>query len=325
MTAERFSRIDRQLLLILKILLNERSVTRTAKILDQSPPAISLALRRLREMLGDPLLVRSGSRMVLTLRGERLLQPVTEALDRIDRIFLAEETFDPATAKMMLHLAAPSSLATFILPRLIERVRAEAPHISVVVRTIDPEYDYTEVLEAGKLDLILGDWPHPPDTLRMSPLLENEICCLLRADHFAANPDGIDLEVYLQLNHLSPALVSSTYLGPIGARLAELGLRRRVAMTIPEFNLAPFLLLRSDLVLTTARCFCEFWASVLPLLVVPAPAIFKPMRFYLLWHERSHNSAHVRWLRTLLREIALDLGSGSTSRHRMMGADYQNR
>ena len=325
MAAERLSRIDRQLLVVLKTVLIEKSTTRTAKILNQSPPAISLALRRLREMLGDPLLVRSGSRMVLTLRGERLIQPVTEALEKIDRIFLAEEAFDPGTARITLQIAAPSSLATFILPPLIERVRAEAPHVSVVVRTIDPDYDYASALETGKVELILGDWPHPPESLRTSALLESEICCLLRADHFAARPEGIDLETYLELDHVSPALISPTYLGPIGATLAKLGLRRRVAMTVPEFNLAPFLLPRSDLVLTTARCFCEFWAAVLPLVVVPAPAIFEPIRFYLLWHERAHNSAHGRWLRTLLQEVARDFVSRSPWTNHMLRADYQFR
>lgn len=304
MARENLDRVDRYLLVTLKTLLAERSISRTAEILQQSPPAISLALRKLRELLKDPLLVRSGSKMVLTERGERLLQPVIEALDGMDRVFLEDGPFDPSTAALTLNIASANSLAALFLPPLIERVRREAPNVNLVIRTIDPQLDYEKALGDGTLDLVIGDWPHPPQALRILPLLENEICCMMRADHPEARPEGISLQNYLRLDHLSPTSTSATYLGPIGARLAELGLKRRIAVAVPEFNMVPFLLLRSDLVFTSARCFCEFWAGVAPLAIVPAPDIFQPIRFYLLWHDRAHTSKHGQWLRSILQSLA---------------------
>jgi DNA-binding transcriptional LysR family regulator len=325
MTRDRLTHIDRYLLVTLRTLLAEKSISKTAQILDQSPPAISLALRKLRELLRDPLLVRNGSTMVLTERGEHLLQPVIEALDSIDRIFLKEGSFDPSTAALTLHIASSNSLAAFFLPPLIEQVRREAPLINLVVRTIDPEFDYQKALGDGALDLVIGDWPQPPESLRISPLLENEICCMMRLDHPQADPAGIGLETYLQLNHLSPTSTSATYLGPIGGKLAQLGLKRRIVMAVPEFNLIPFLLLHSDLVFTTARCFCDFWATVVPLAVVPAPDIFEPMRFYLLWHDRAHTSPHGQWLRSLLQAVARDLVLSGPQAGRLTARGYAIR
>jgi len=158
---------------------------------------------------------------------------------------------------------------------------------------------------------VIGDWPRPPETLRILPLLEDQICCLMRAGHPLAVEERVSLQTYLQASHLSPTPTSATYLGPIGGRLAQLGLKRRVTVAVPEFNLIPILLLRSDLIFTTARCFCDFWAKVLPLAVVPAPDVFEPMRFYLLWHDRAHASAHGQWLRSLLHSLARELLAGA--------------
>lgn len=325
MTREKLARVDRHLLVTLKTLLTEKSVSRTALILDQTPPAVSLALRRLRELLNDPLLVRSGSKMVLTERGERLVKPVTEALEGLDRVFLKDGPFDPATAVLTLNIASASSLATLFLSPLIERLRTEAPHVSLVVRTIEPEFDYEKALADGTLDLVIGDWPQPPETLRILPLLEDRICCMMRMQHPLARETGMSLQTYLQLSHLSPTPTSASYLGPIGGRLAQLGLRRRITVAVPEFNQIPFLLLRSDLVFTTARCFCDFWANVLPLAVVPAPDVFEPMRFYLLWHDRAHASAHGQWLRSLMHSLAKDLALTDSEAGNFFSRYYQIR
>ncbi len=313
MRRDKLARVDRHLLVTLKTLLIEKSISRTALILDQTPPAVSLALRRLRELLNDPLLVRNGSKMVLTERGERLVKPVSDALEGMDKVFFKEGPFDPAKAVLTLNIASASSLATLFLSPLIERLRREAPHVSLVVRTIDHEFDYEKALADGTLDLVIGDWPRPPETLRILPLLEDQICCLMRAGHPLAAEERVSLQTYLQESHLSPTPTSATYLGPIGGRLAQLGLKRRVTVAVPEFNLIPILLLRSDLIFTTARCFCDFWAKVLPLAVVPAPDVFEPMRFYLLWHDRAHASAHGQWLRSLLHSLARELLAGANA------------
>lgn len=245
--------------------------------------------------------------MVLTERGERLVKPVCDVLDGLNKVFIKEGPFDPAKAVLTLNIASTTSLATLFLAPLIEQLHLKGPNISLLVRTVDPGFDYERALADGALDLVVGDWPQPPEALRIQPLLEDQICCLMRADHPLASLTQIPLQTYLQLSHLSPTPTSATYLGPIGGRLAQLGLKRRITVAVPEFNQIPFLLLRSDLVFTTARCFCEFWAKQLPLTIVSAPDIFEPIRFYLLWHDRAHASAHGQWLRSLLRSIAKDL------------------
>lgn len=302
----RMSGFDERLLQVLQMLLIERSVSRTAAILGQSVPAISLALRRIRKVVGDPVLVRSGSRLVPTERGLELLDPVSKALESLERIVGEESRFFPASAEREIRIATANCLAAFLLPRLVQRVRAEAPGIRLLVRSIEPEYNYAKALEQGELDVVIGDWPMPPASLRIAPLLEDDIVCMVRADHPMAQRTGLTMDEYLQLDHLSPTSTSTIHLGPIGGRLAQLGLERRIMMYVPEFNLVPYVLLRSDLVFTTGRRFAEHWASFFPIRVLPAPPELTPMSFYLLWHDRSHRAACNIWLRGLLREVAQD-------------------
>jgi hypothetical protein len=96
-------------------------------------------------------------------------------------------------------------------------------------------------------------------------------------------------------------------MGPVDGELAKVGYRRVIAATIPEFNLAPYVLLTTDLVFTTGRVFAEYYAKLLPLTIVQAPVEFPPMRFYQLWHERNHASASNRWLRTQVADAVKDL------------------
>jgi DNA-binding transcriptional LysR family regulator len=295
--------MDVRLLRVLHTLLNECSVSRTAELLGQSPPAVSLALRRLRQTIGDPILVRSGARLVPTERGLALRAPVARALESLDQIVNDEASFEPARAEREINVASATSLAAFVLPPFIERVRADAPNVSLVVRTIEPEYDYVRALEEGELDMVIGDWPSPPEHLRRAPLLQDEIACMMRTDHPYAAGDPMSLEDYLKLDHLAPTPSSRTYLGPVGAPLAQLGVKRRIVMTVPEYNLVPYVLLRTDLVFTTARLFAEHWSSFFPIRVVRAPTVLPPLGFYLLCHERSHHAGHSRWARALLREI----------------------
>ncbi|MBE2274782.1 MAG: LysR family transcriptional regulator [Rhodobacteraceae bacterium] len=304
MEQDKLANVNRRLLLTLKTLLDEKSITRTARVLGQSPPAISLALRHLRELLGDQLLIRDGARMVLTERAQGLIKPTSEAIASLDQIFAKNAPFDPKCISVTFNIASTTSMTTILLAPFAARMAEEAPNANLLIRSIEPEFDYESALANGDLDLVISDWPYPPPGMRMLPLVEDQLACLMRADHPLAVRDRISLETYLEQNHISPIPTSLHYLGPIGGRLAETGHRRRIAVSVPEFNLIPFILLQTELIFTSARSFCEHWARILPLSIVDAPDIFAPARFYILWHDRSHASPQNRWLRARLHTVA---------------------
>ena len=305
--------LDSRLLGLLDVLLAERSVSRTAARLGQSPPAVSVALRRLRRLLGDPILVRSGSKLVPTERAQSLAGPVRRALESIEEIVSPDELFDPRADDRQVRVALADCMGPLLLPQLLLRLRAAAPGVRLVTRAVEPEFDYAHALEEGELDIAIGCWERPPRITRVATLIEDEIVCLVRRDHPLTRgllPDGrVPLPLFAELDHLVRSLNQITCPGLIADCLAEHGVERRIGATVPEFSLAPSLLLGSDLVFSTGRLFAEHWARLLPLTILKAPAEIRPMRTCLLWHDRTHRSRAGRWLRELVHEAAIDLRS----------------
>lgn len=284
-------------------LLTERSVTRAAIRLNQSQPAISAVLRRLRELFGDELLVRSGQAMVPTARGLEVLEAARTALVEIDRLFVATEAFDPATTQQAFRVGCPDYLATVFLANAVHLLRAQAPGAQLLVHPLGPAFDFEQALARGELDIVIGNWPEPPPNLHMASLLVDDIVCLLWAEHpLASRPMSVD--EYLQAPHVVPLPFSSTHRGVIDRHLASLRMSRQARVTVPFFSMAPHMLPSTDLIFTISRHFAVSYARLLPLAVVPCPIDFPPMHFYQIWHPRNHHAASHRWLRALLKTVA---------------------
>jgi len=188
------------LLLALDALLGERSVTAAARRVRVTPSAMSHSLAELRELLGDPLLVRTGRAMVLTPRAEALVGPLHTLLVDAERILRGGTSFDPATAKRQFAIAAPDFLATMLLPPLLETAAREAPGISFeVVPSVRRGNAW--LLESGDLDLALGAIVDEAPGIRRMDLCTEGFACAARKGHPVI--DGkVDLEVYVRTPHL---------------------------------------------------------------------------------------------------------------------------
>lgn len=298
--------LDTYLLKVFCLLVAERSVSRVALKLNQSQPAVSVALKRLRAILGDPLLVRDKGGMVPTERALRLLSHAKEALAQIDSMTAHTDVFDPRTTRQDYRVGLPDYLAPVFMDSVSTRLRRQAPHARLTVHSLGPEVDFERSLAEGELDVVIGNWPEPPDRMHLSVLLEDEIVCLVAADHPLARK-GLTLEDYQRAAHVVPLPYSISQRGLIDAVLASARIERNECLVVQSFNLAPYLLAGTDLVFTTSRHFATFYAKLLPLAILPAPLAFPLMRFYQLWHARNHQSATHRWLRHLLVECGRDL------------------
>jgi DNA-binding transcriptional LysR family regulator len=292
---------DTYLLRVFSILMTERSVSRTATRLNQSQPAVSTALKRLREIFGDPLLVKDKLRMVPTERALQLLASVRVVLGEIDLLLAPGADFDPASTRQSFRLGTPDYLAPPLMAAVVSYLRATAPGARLLLQPLGPEYDYEAALAEGELDVVIGNWPAPPEHLRTTLLMEDEIVCLVDRDHPAAR--GMTLAAYLQAAHVVPLLYSQTQRGVVETHLAAQRMARTPTVTVPYFAMAPHLLPGTDLIFTTSRHFAEHFAAILPLAVVPSPIDFPLMRFYQLWHGRTqHAQGHV-WFRSLLSAV----------------------
>ncbi|HEY4542458.1 MAG TPA: LysR family transcriptional regulator [Noviherbaspirillum sp.] len=295
--------LDIHLIRILYLLLSEKSVSRVALKLNQPQPSISTALRKLRDLTGDPLLVRGARGMVPTHHGESLMVPAKRILDETEKLFLQKTAFAPQQQARTFRIAAPDYLDSEFLPNIVAGVRRESPKSRVVIHNLGPHSDCLRQLADGALDLVIANWEEPPAHLHLSKLFEDEIACIMRADCAYALRTGsneMTVEDYLALPHVAPAQMLAGYAGVIESFLAKQNLQRNVAVESAYFGLIPYMLTRTDLVLTTGRQFMRFYEKSLPLKIFKVPLDFPPMQFYQLWHPRVHHAPEHKWLREMV-------------------------
>jgi DNA-binding transcriptional LysR family regulator len=310
------AKIDLHLVKVLHTVIAERSVSRAAMRLHSTQPMVSAQLKRLRELTGDPLLVRSGQGLAPTDAALAMLEPAARLLREAELLFAPQQrsgTFDAAGARLSFRNAASVDLDPLVLPRIVERLKREAPQAQVEMHPLSAEIDYRRKLAAGDVDLVIGNWLQPPEELHLGRLMSDEIVCLVARDHPAASGRGggrgWTIERYLESEHVAPMAFHAAAPGVIDEHLAAQGLQRNIVVRSAHFSLIPLMVARSWLVLTTGRLFCSRYAEALDLRIVRCPVQFPPLTYYQLWHERTHAAPPLRWLRELVRDVARQPGS----------------
>lgn len=299
-------RIDLNLLVVLRTLLETRSVTKTAQQSGMSQPAVSRALAKLREIFGDALLVKAGTVMRPTVRGSQLLGPVQRALAGINDVLAARPAFDPSRTERVFRIATTDYGTTVILPRLAGLMVVEAPKASIEIVPVDAQTFRS--LGETNVDLALySDNPVPPH-LHTRDLFRETFACLIRAGHpllKGEQPDRISLDDYVAASHVLVSIVGGGP-GTVDNALALIGRSRHVAVRIPYFATAALVAANSDLVLTIPRRAAENFSDGSRLRVIEPPLELPNFGYRMVWHERVHAEPDHAWLRRqILRTIRL--------------------
>ncbi len=290
--------LDLNLLHPLHALLEERHVTRAAKRSFLSQPAMSRALERLREMFGDPLLVRSGRGYERTVRGERVLRALDALMPRLEGIVRGEE-FDPARSQERFRVALTDHASTTLLPSLVARLRKAAAHMKLEVSTWRTEA-YEDVA-AGRLDIALSAEEVPP-ALESEVILDLDFVCLVGSAQ-RMRSRRLTLKQYLQFPHaLVETLAGQQTL--VDRPLAQLGAKRHVVFSLPFFVPAIFAIAQTDLVLTLPRKLAKIAAGMAGLRVVEPPREIKAFPYFMAWHPRLTTEPAHAWFREQLRTAA---------------------
>jgi len=317
---DNFDKIELHLVRVLHVLITERSVSRAALKLHTTQPAVSTQLKRLRELTGDPLLVRAGNAMTPTATALALVAPAASLLHEAERLFGARgrtQAFEPAECETTFRIAASDYLDPLFLPELVARLKRLAPRAHLELQPLSGEFDYRRSLASGTVDLVIGNWLEPPGELHMGKLISDEVVCLVAEDHpVLRNPRGWTVERYLASEHVAPMPLHPGARGVIDEHLVGQGLQRHIAVRSAHFSLIPLMVAQSMLVLTTGRLFCTRYTDALPVRIVRCPVEFPPLVYYQLWHDLTHNSAALRWLREQVREVAATLSSHAAPRRR---------
>jgi DNA-binding transcriptional LysR family regulator len=292
--------LDLNLLKALDALLLEANVGRAALRLELSQPAASHELRRLREMLGDPLLVRVGSRMELTPRAQALRAPLKEALDHVRGLF-AGESFDPNQSERHFRLLFPDLVVQLMLPQIAEKVAKQAPGVSLeVMPWRGPDGMTAEFTRS--LDLIasfLGD--AFKGFHRVTIYKDSDAVAVRRGHPLAAKLKR--REVYFAARHVA-VVGRGQREDIIDYWLRGKNLERRVAVTVPGYVEALHMVSRTDLVAFVPRRLIASLAKPLSLIAIDPPidpGIDEQFMFYPTRAQRDPGSI---WLRNLVLEAA---------------------
>ncbi|MBK6927067.1 MAG: LysR family transcriptional regulator [Comamonadaceae bacterium] len=305
-----FDKIDLHLIRVLHTVLTERSVSKAAIRLGMYQPAVSASLKKLRELAGDPLLVRSGAGMVPTDAGLRMLQPSASILRAAESMFSDARGFEPSSARQTFRIAASDFLDPLFLPQLVAQIKQQAPHCVIEILPLSAESDYRARLAQGDMDVVIGNWLKPPDDLHLGRLFGDEVVCLVARDHPAvrrSSQGGWDAASWLAAEHIAPTPTHPGARGVIDEHLDSLGLQRNITARCPHFGLIPSMVASTLLVLTTGRQYCERYVDKLPVKILPCPVVFPRLLYYQLWHERTHTSSAGRWLRERVKSVAASL------------------
>lgn len=283
---------DLNLLVTLHVVLGEGSITRAAKRLNRSQPAVSQALARARDLFADELLLRDGTSMTLTPLARRLLPQLDEFCSRAEGL-VSKSAFSPKEARIDFTICANDLTELLILPALISTVAREAPGCRIIVRTPEP------FLVNATIDLAIIGAPVPAGPFGVRELYEDHFVMLARADHPAIKGD-LAAEAFAALPQ---ALVSPTgqdLVGPIDFALEELGLTRRVALSVTRFTTLPQIIASTDLIAAVPSRYAARTEVQALCQVRPLPFASPRFTMKMVWH-RMHETdpAHV-WLRSLL-------------------------
>ncbi len=295
-------RVDLNLLAPLAALLEERHVSHAAELARMSQPAMSRALQRLRDTLGDELLVRTPGGYRLTPRAERVQRQLRAVLPRLESLFAPEE-FDPAVAAEAFRIAG-TDYAQVAAPAVFQRVLRESPRSTLHFRTWhDAIY---EDLDRGVVDLVFYAGPGPVTALRTEHLFDDRFVCVLSADHPLAERPEIALEEYLGAAHVIVGTTGERQTA-IEGRLEGLGARRRAGLTVPYHSLAAHSVPGTRLILTLpARLLAQLRPDA-GIRILPAPEEIRPLHYQMAWHQRLDGDLGQRWLRDTVRAVAAEL------------------
>jgi DNA-binding transcriptional LysR family regulator len=295
---------DLNLLPIAVALYDELSVSRAARRLGMSQPAVSKALRRLRDTFGDPLFVRGPSGITPTPRARAVVGAARPHLQQLQEDLLRDEPFEPSVSTRPIALAMSDIAEMAFFPSILEHLRAHAPKCPVsTVSVSDP--DLAPGLERGDIDLAAGYFPSLAlRNFRQRRLSKHAFACLMRAGH-PLWKSRLTVSGYLAAEHvvIRPESRSQEILERFIERRK---MRRKIAMYTSHVLSVPFIVMESDLVATVPYAVATRFSSLTPQVVAALPPFELSYDLKLHWHRRFDNEPRSMWLREQLAIIFKD-------------------
>ena len=299
---------DLNLLVVFEAVLAEHHVGRAAGRLGLTASAVSHALGRLRQLLHDPLFVRTPKGVVPTARATELAEPIADVLARTRSVLSTAAPFDPKTSTRRFTLGAPDGVSAVFVPPMLVELQRSAPGVDISVRQLlptpgelTPERAWRiafSKLEERDLDVAIIPTDQTPARFVVAPLYDEDFVVAARVGHpFTKNPT---LARYCELEHLVVSL-SGDAQGFVDEALASRGRRRRVALTVPNFMFALAVLAESDLVSVCPRRLVAAHGARFGVVAIASPVPLRRSRLYAIAPKAAMMDDGLKWLFDVLR------------------------
>ena len=318
-----FSMLDLNLLRVFDAMMEERSATRAGDRLGVTQSAVSHALARLRDLLGDDLFVRTPAGMEPTPRARALAQPVRAGLLQLQAA-VATGAFDPAASTRAFTLAANPYACAVLMPAVLARLGSAAPGVTLRIR---PGLgDVAAALDAGRLCLAVAHFGRAPDRLAVQEVMTDRLVWALRAGHPAA-AGPLTLERLASIPHLVRGIadedaptadgmilehglerrVVQDDEGALSRALSGVGLQRRVGLVVPDSLAALAIVGHTDMAALVPRRLAAAAAAGGALQLFDPPYESHGVSLAMAWHRGHGADPAAGWLRALVAEVAAEL------------------
>jgi DNA-binding transcriptional LysR family regulator len=297
--------MDLNLLLYFDALISEGQVSRAAERVNLSQPAMSLALKRLRELFGDPLLVRTSNGMVPTSRARELIGPVRELLRQSEDLLRPRGQFVPAEASGSLVLISTDYVSLLLMPPLTREIERIAPRVQINAKAVDPE-QLKYLFESGHVDIGVGYAVNPPGEMRIRHAFEENLVCIARADHPSIQ-GRLTLEQFTTIPHVQIRPGDMRYAVLLDRALSLHGVEARIGAVVHDFIVAPEIVASTHMIAVVPQRMARRYGQALGLQILPLPVDVPALIFSMIWHERTHREPLYQWLRELVLRICATL------------------
>jgi len=305
-----FLTLDLNLLRVFDAIMIEQNLTRAANRLAMTQPAVSNALKRLRENLGDELLIRTAHGVKPTPRAETLWPAVRRALGELEEA-VAPSKFDVSKAQATFRMAMADATAALWLPGVVRMIENEAPGINVrmvPLTTRDPR----PMLLRADIDVAIGFFPGvvaqmasgPDSPIRHEQLYSGKYVCVMRKDHPLAKQE-LTVDTYCNAKHLLVSF-SGRARGLIDEVLTQFNRERRILLTVNQFFTAGRVVANSNLITVLPRHLIAATGMTGELIARELPFALPEVHVDMLWHERDARSPAHKWLRQHLTALIDD-------------------
>ena len=302
--------IDLNLLKVFSALARERSVTKAADAVGLSQPAVSHALRRLRDLMNDDLFVRAADGMQPTERCRELAPAIEASLKMLEDALMVKEVNDPANLQATYRLGMNDLFSTLLVPGLIAAASDQAPNVSLrFLHTLEINKSLSDAysdLDAGTIDMTIIQDFDTPSRFGRELLGASDFVCAARASHPGFGPK-VSLEQYTRFGHIMITTLDAEY-GRIDEALAKKGIRRNIQLRVPHYSAALSATAQTDLIYTMPRILAPHAQQAFGLQISELPFEAPLRKIFQVWHKTRTKEFGHQWLRSVVSEAANKAG-----------------